>query len=765
MRIYIRDLRRSYLGSFNNKEYKRERISPLTIISIVVLVTVMAFFLVTEDSGGREAIKWLLALFVLSALFRPCLSIKWLRFWDDGFGLSFGLGLALSFFAAWLLSVCNICAFDTPLIIIVTLILGVLANVVSKRNKIIGHKWNQRKAERYLWGFAVFSLIFLFAFWVIGFNPGVDSGTENYMDFGFMQGIYRQKMVAPFDVWMSGEKLNYYYLGQAAAVFLCRLAFTTPEFGYNFMLCTFWGMTFVMTGEIAYAVVRSISENSFRNKKYGSHLPERIAGVTAAVFTAFGANGHWLIYGIIVPALEKISGSEIVEGNYWFPEPTVYISTFLGDPDNGKNEFPAYSAVLGDLHAHVLNVIFVLPLIAIMLDYAFSKDEKKSYINLGLTAILLGLFKGSNYWDFAIYFVITGAIVVFCDIRNKGWSLNAIKGIAIKALVVTAISNIVILPFTISFNKMASTLFIATNHSPLIKMVVLWLIPFVITVFLVLWLTFSHSVKIITPSASREGLIALMLCTLGLVITPEILYIQDIYGEENARFNTMFKLTYQAFILFGIIIGIAAGIAFLQGIMNQNSKDRQTRLGNTAFLWGTLVVFITVLLSTYTIHAIGDWFGNVFNKDYRRSISSLETLYSDPDYYYEMLAKDILDDDERPVINIVETAGDSYTHESALSILSGACAPVGWYVHEWMWRDDPDIVQRRGSEVAFFYECGDEGYCRDFINKYDIDYIFVGPAELNKYDVISSGFDNVGEILLDEDSEYGRIMLIRVNKQ
>ena len=47
---------------------------------------------------------------------------------------------------------------------------------------------------------------------------------------------------------------------------------------------------------------------------------------------------------------------------------------------------------------------------------------------------------------------------------------------------------------------------------------------------------------------------------MGLILTPEVVYVKDIYGGDNKRFNTMFKLTYQAFVLFAIIFGITVAI-------------------------------------------------------------------------------------------------------------------------------------------------------------------------------------------------------------
>lgn len=41
----------------------------------------------------------------------------------------------------------------------------------------------------------------------------------------------------------------------------------------------------------------------------------------------------------------------------------------------------------------------------------------------------------------------------------------------------------------------------------------------------------------------------------GLIAIPEFVYVRDIYENGNARANTMFKLTYQAYMLFGMTMG------------------------------------------------------------------------------------------------------------------------------------------------------------------------------------------------------------------
>ena len=49
--------------------------------------------------------------------------------------------------------------------------------------------------------------------------------------------------------------------------------------------------------------------------------------------------------------------------------------------------------------------------------------------------------------------------------------------------------------------------------------------------------------------------IVMGLCAIGLIVIPELVYVRDIYENGNARANTMFKLTYQAYMLFGMTMG------------------------------------------------------------------------------------------------------------------------------------------------------------------------------------------------------------------
>lgn len=732
----------------------RSRKSFSDCFSLIVIALTVLCFIIMKDTGTTAALRWLAVVFSVSFFMRPYMPLKNLRIEDAGFGVKFSFGLFICFFAAWNVSATGVCEYS-DMIVFAAFAVFAAGGFALKRYVYKEPYITYDEMRRMLDGFAAFAVIFLIFFWMIGFNPLVDCGTENYMDFGFIRTIYRQKAAVPYDIWFANDKLNYYYLGQSAVVYMCRLAGTTPEYGYNMMLCTFIASVFVCVYEIVNAVSSQLLA-TLPDRGKCAHFGALVGGGVAA----FSANPHWIIYGILQP-LYKFVTRQGSEGRYWFSDGTVFINTVLGDPDNGKNEFPAYSVILGDLHAHVINVIFVLPLLVLLFDICAGRNRKEDrrydIYSLVMISMLLGYYKGSNYWDFAIYYVITGAVVVFSDIAKRGFGLKTSGVVALKACGVTLVSLAAPLMFMRHFIKMESGIELCDAHSPLLKLAVLWLLPVVISILLAVFLNTDRGRAVTRSAACSSAVLALILCTIGLVITPEFIYVKDIYGSENSRFNIMFKLTYQAFILFAVIIGI--GFATL--VYLYFKSDRRSRPLRFAIV-SSIVVFAASI--AYTPYAARIWLGKYWDPGTRVGISSLKGLEKDEVYGFEMEAYDCLAKDDRKVINIVEAAGDSYTHDNALSVYSGACTPAGWFVHEWMWHNDPAPIKERSDFVSYFYTSGNSEYCRNFLKLYDIDYIFVGPVEVCRYPVNRSGFWDLGEVCVKTVWQDCDLALIRVDR-
>mgnify|MGYP000025460331 CR=1 FL=1 len=245
----------------------------------------------------------------------------------------------------------------------------------------------------------------------------------------------------------------------------------------------------------------------------------------------------------------------------------------MNDSDKTIHEFPCYSFVLGDLHAHVVNVMFVTFLVGML--YAWlkmirkrgpepEKQERSVFWlrqllmpHILLASVFLGMFQWTNYWDFVIYFVVTGGVVLIANIiRFEGKIIRILAVTIVQAVEIIGLSYLVILPFTLKFDTMVQGVALAQHHSLWYQLLILWGLPVLLTVLLILsvitekmrGLKHKNFYRLLEAITVPDLFAVIMgLCAIGLVLIPELVYVRDIYENGNARANTMFKLTYQAY--------------------------------------------------------------------------------------------------------------------------------------------------------------------------------------------------------------------------
>ncbi len=695
---------------------------------------------------------------LLSMGARTIFVFRRLGFPDGAFALFMCIGTGFYFLAAWF--VCALAGIDFNLktVLFCILIITVISVTVRKRGgNIRGKSRNDIKAERkrFLIGFLVFTLLFLVAVYIKGYKPILDNQTEQYMDYGFMNCIYRQQKLPFEDMWFAGSTVNYYYLGQAVAVFMCRLALTTPEYGYNLFLCTVFSALALAVFEFIYGFLNSMGGMR--------RCFSCMGGVVASLTLTCGGNGHWIIYGIFRQLYNRISGIEPPK-NYWFADSTAFIGYNPDIADKGRHEFPSYTLLLGDVHAHVCNMLFTIPFLAVLIDYALDDADRSRSIlrrlfsgHIIVFGLLLGLFKGVNYWDYPIYYVVAGAVILFCDLKKYGSSVRTFIIVLLKGLVIYLLSCFVMIPFNINYMSPVDGVYLCDRHSPVYKLIIIWF-PHLITAALLLKYLFTRMIRKKGEASDILQMlvvIAITLCGLGLLLLPELVYVKDIYGDEFERYNTMFKLTYQGYILLSLCMGIAVAFFF-----NEGYDEIRFKRGRSLRVSGYIVCVLSMMLAGYMIWSTKAWFGNIWDISARKGISATAFIREDPSYDDAEEAIDILLGDKRRKIHIIEEAGNSYSPENRLSVFSGTTTVGGWFVHEWVWRNDSDVVRNRHDEVREFYSCGYEDYCREIVKRYEIDYIYVGRNVCEKYSVDYSGFEDLGEHVWESDD--GNYMLIKV---
>ena len=731
------------------------------IIPALLLVALSAFLL---QGDVWTFWTWYLLALVLGAAAMPLTGRLFRRFQDRGWMFSKVTAIAVSGFLTWFLVAVKIIKFTTMTCIVVTLVCAAASLILYCREQKAGFECipfahlDLVYAEELLF-FAAFLLWTYFA----GFHPAA-YGTEKFMDYGFMEAMMRSKTLPATDLWYSQGKINYYYGGQYFAVFLTKLSGAKVELTYNLMRTFVAGLAFAMPFSLVHQMVTDrLGKTGSRWKKA---LPS-VTGILAGISVSIAGNMHYVVYGQIIPFIQKLKGEEV--SSYWFPDATRYIGFNPDVEDKTIHEFPCYSFVLGDLHAHVVDIMFVLLLLGLL--YAWMKKVRTTELSgesmsrrefwkkqllmpqLLATGALLGMFHWTNYWDFVIYFVVTCGAALFMNIIGQKGKIRWALGVtAAQAAEILILATVIIMPFTLQFDtsNMVQGIALAQHHSLPHQLLVLWGLPGILTILFVVSLLIEKlrgaeqkSLYHLLTSIRLPDLFAVLmgLCAIGLVLIPELVYVRDIYENRNARANTMFKLTYQAYIMFGMTM---IYVIFRLLVIGKNKI-----LKVLAFIG----LFFFVWTCGYFGNSVHSWFGEVWKPSQYKGLNAtafLETDFPEDVNGIRWLKENISD---APVV--LEANGDSYSEYERVSAMTGLPTIMGWYVHEWLWRGNLSDLNAKIEEIQEIYTSTDEARVKELLEEYNVSYIFVGSCERNKYgaDMNNDLLKSLGEVVF-QDSEY-----------
>ena len=822
-------------------------------------------------------LQWWLIFLLMGLGFLPLATYVFRGFDDGGWMFAKTIGLFLVSWLVWTLNCTGLALFQQSTIVITLLVLAavnyaslfIFRKMQTKRRRTgaSGPADHEISVSTILIEEAVFFALFGLWVYIIGFKPEA-YGTEKFMDYGFMTAMTRS-LTMPFeDMWFAGSKVNYYYGGQYIATLLVKMTGVTTGEGYNLMRAIVASLSFCLPASLGCQLMRDKLEarhadhagrahsgksgassekqavsggtESKKRADRRSKLPY-LTGALAGAAVACCGNGHYVIYGIIKPIIARVMGRSY---SYWFPDSTRYIGYNPDVGDKTIHEFPAYSTVLGDLHAHYVNIIFVVTVIAIVYAWArkvrmpevnpfsaaaaragtaistaggeiaagkgqgtqpaadgASEDSAadrsllesgiraaKKYFGRGgraqgsfrftteevlqlispeilLVGLMTGVFRWTNYWDFPIYYVTCGSILFFVNLRTYRRKLPTFIFImAMEALVMLAVGAVCALPFTANFDMISSHVGLTHSHTAFYQLAVLWGLPFACCIAYIVGLILDRRQEMNRLSgtgADRCGgyahhldtpdLAVLMwsLCAMGLVFLPEVIYVKDIYGGDYYRANTMFKLTYQAFILFGVcmayIITRALAGASIRPHMSV-ARRRVVRLISAAAL------VCLLLTGGYIFKACSSWFGNVLRPENR--VSTDASVFVSESFLSDFEAISWLNTHVSGTPTILEAPGDSYSDYERVSVATGLPTVAGWYVHEWLWRSDTVELNQRLADIETIYTSTDAAAVKALIEKYNIAYIYIGRLEREKYPSLNDTLlQSIGETVYSNGAD------------
>jgi YYY domain-containing protein len=665
---------------------------------------------------------------------------RWMgKSWDRGYGFSKLITWLVVGYVVWLVASLHLVKFSIGLIGVAGAIwVGVNYWVVWRSG---GEFFEVAKKEVRRWvGLELVFLTSLIAWsWVRGFQPDIE-GLEKFMDYGFVNSILRSEYFPPKDMWFAGGSINYYYFGHYLSALVTKISGVKPAVAYNLMIATLFSLIVSMGVSLGANLLASAELKL-------SRLYPVLAGGLVAFLIGIRGNLHSFIYMIL-------EGGE----KYWYPDATRYIPFTI-------HEFPMYSFVVADLHAHLIDVPVVLGFLMVWVMIV-----RQGWIKLrevGVLGGLLGIMAMANAWDWAIYLLVSGVTLLLLAMRKWG-KLGVAVWESFKAGVgLLAISWTVSLPFQLNFEQIAEGVRWVEARSPVYQLLVLWgwdlflLAGFGIFLFGVWsewrsgWLKKAkRAVKYAKGKVKHkrwlpmiewlkemktvdQWVVLLWLVGFLLIVIPEIIYVKDIYIQDYHRANTMFKLVYQSWIMFGVAGGYA--LARMEGGLWWG-KVRRLKI-----FWLVLAIFGLVAVGIYPRFAVNSYYGGL--RAYRGLDGEkwLATRYAD-DYAGLMWLRENVEG--QPVV--LEATGDSYTHYNRISAYSGLPTVEGWLVHEWLWRGGFDEPGKRGGEVDRMYNSVSADEARGLMEKYSVEYVFLGQLEKEKYPNLNSDkFNQLGRVVFE----------------
>ena len=620
---------------------------------------------------------------VTFVLIRPHVS----QFFDQGYGLAKAIGLILFSFILWLLASLSILPFSGFSAMLIAAALGLLAARQVLSGKLGKIPWRAIATQE-----AIFAISL--AAWSVfrSYNPKIE-GVEKFMDIAVLNSLLRSDYFPPVDPWFANEPLNYYYFGHLLIASLAKLVHVPAEVAFNLGIPLVFALCVCLIAGLVYSLTKS-----------------KVAAGVAAFLLTLSSN--------LDPAINSIRQVK----DY------IFFGATRLDPYT-INEFPLYSFVVADLHAHTLGLPIALAIICLL--YVVIKAEKVGWPIELLLAILIGAAGPTNSFDLVIYGGLTGLAFMLRAYIRYGAQPRPILLAAAHALGIGILAGLLYLPFYLNFRAPVGGVGVAIFQTPL------WflLVNFGILLFLGLPLLLARirqlSLNRTLQALTAEDNFIWLLLGFGLllVLATEFIYLKDIYTYQNppyARANTIFKVYYQVWVLLAVVAGY--GLA--------KAKTLKIR-------WRLLDVYILGVGALLALSLVGTWSAI---EAYRDNKSSSEPSWTLDGYTYLTVFKP----DQLALVNwlnehvdgqptILEAAGESYTQKSIISSYTGLPTVLGWASHEWGWRYTQtawaDTISPRMGEIQQAYTTSDSGELQSILNKYAIEYVVVSPVEMEVYQI------------------------------
>ncbi len=736
---------------------------------------------------------------------------------DKGYGFSKTLGLVLVGYGVWITCMLGMAPFSAGTILLIAGILGIvsLALWTSESIKATLNSFNTREMLQHILTSEIIFLVVLVFFTILrSGNPDIVA-TEKPMDFAFLNAIVRSAHFPPADPWFAGTHINYYYFGHYLLALIAVITTIPTSIMYTLGLA----LVFALSAQCIYSFSTSLLLSTTHHK-----LSERklfLFGLTSVALVLLVGNLDSFIVFLQNPL-------ETIQKSWWagigWNSSRVVGRAFENNDYITINEFPYFSFILGDLHAHVL----ALPLVLLSLGTVFAwvtkplipaeqamknvlhsslkiLADKKQYVvalaSILVTAVIFGSLIPTNIWDFPmislVFLVAYVSSFALVPKKSSQW-VHGFFGV----IIILAVALLAYFPFLLTFVPIKAI----GDPKPLVNVILPWVassigtwtsgygfspvesvgrlttLPELCTIWglfflaTIPWIALSFwksvqtgakksapttrvllyailgiltailftpvvgfllvllciSAEVLCSSSAQPTkvfVVGLFIVGLVLLLTCELIFINDFFSAPLERMNTVFKFYYQSW----IILGLCSGYALYELITIPMFSKGTMRAYTLLFGFVFLASFSYPVIATFA----------------RLRDTSPQNIGIDGEKYLQTSPSASVRADAEAIQwlqahvpgnpTIIEAhseaeeggnARNSYSYGARISAFTGLPTVIGWYSsHENLWRNSAPEIAIRVSDVETFYMSKNTDEASTILKRYNVQYIINGELE------------------------------------
>jgi YYY domain-containing protein len=664
--------------------------------------------------------RWLAGLEVLSLAFFALLFRASSAARDRGYGLSKLVAWAGCGTIMWLLASTGVAIHTRGTLRTIAVLIVIAGAAAAWRSRFEMAQFWRDNRRLLVTVEAIFLLVFAIFLAVRMLNPAIFWG-EKPMDFAILNATARATVMPPADPWFAGEALNYFYFGHALTAFFAEITGVPTAFAFNLAIATVGGLLATAAFLFGYQLTVRLSAG--------------FLAVTAVVLLGNLAGARlWFA---------KMPGA--FNFDYFWATSRVVPNTI--------NEYPFWSLVFADLHAHVLAMPFEAALLylgSLWIAPGASANRTGSLFLAAMTAWFGGIVAVTSSWSTPTVVALQLGLLATAWLQ-RGPTLGSLAYYSAIAIAMLGLARALFSPFWAhyaapvgqwgwvrqEFAPIADVLtifgvFLVATLPLLIRTIRDWtggragriaaaVIGLAVAVAIgslrspscglfVGWSIAGAIAWASAPNATiRTG--ALLIAAAGAIgAGTETLFVWD-------RMNTVFKFYLQMWILLGCGSALLAWSA-IDGARHRWKIAVPIALVAAAAAFTSVTAMIGFVSSPHAATRSPTLDG----------LAYLETANPSERAAYEWANREIVG---IPVV--LEAHGASYQAFSRVSMNTGLPTLLGWEYHLFQQGRSRDEIDARARDVREIYQGTDTARLDALLRNYRVDYIFVGPLERQTY--------------------------------